>query len=331
MAKRVRVRLSENEWNFDRDRVSDTELVACCLWEYARESATLIKLRQQCEDACRADGNANSLVPIVAGNIRHPHNAVELFLREIMLQCPYDIWQSADPSKPRYVPKDWIVPGNRFPAPWQSLCPEERTRRAELIDLKDKPYIAFRRGRLRDAQSIVLTVMEQRKVALNPKIDPLTVSCIATHSQLVESPLDWTDENRLPGGFFYPDGTEVSVVEIDWAHCTNKEIGEWVAKHRPASIPEPKDRGGHKRGDWRAILDRLGLLRLRSHHTVEKTLAIIAARLTPTQRKKVKFVEPGECNRECSEAFNDFRELFPFLGPAEKPRCWPMKLARRDG
>jgi len=199
MAKRVRVRLSENEWNFDRDRVSDAELVACCLWEYARESAMLTKLRKQCEDACRADGNADSLVPIVAGNIRHPHNAVELFLREIVLQCPYDIWQSVDQSKLRCVPQQ--VLGNGFPAPWQSLCPEERARRAGLIDLKGKPYVAFQRGRLRDAQSIVHTVLEQRKVALNPKIDPLAVSWIATHSPLVESPVDWTDEGRLPGRF----------------------------------------------------------------------------------------------------------------------------------
>jgi len=142
---------------------------------------------------------------------------------------------------------------------------------------------------------------------------------------LVENPRDWKDERRLPAGFFYPDGTEVSVVEIDWTHFTNKEIGEWVAKQRPPSIPEPKDRGGHKRGDWRAMLERLGLLRLRNHYTVEKTLATIAAYLTPAQRKKVKFVEPGECNREANIAVKDFHELFPFLAPTEMPHSWPLK------
>ena len=32
-------KLDEREWNFsDRAKVPDTELVACCYWEYARES-----------------------------------------------------------------------------------------------------------------------------------------------------------------------------------------------------------------------------------------------------------------------------------------------------
>lgn len=310
--------LPECEWNFTPDKVPDAELVACCLWEYARESAKLRELRQQCEKACRADGHADSVVPVVAGNIRHSNNSVEVFLREIVLQCPYDVWPNADPKK-------WILPGSGFPNPWQELSQEERARRASYADLKMKPYLAFQRGRLRDAQAIVRTVMEQRKVELNPSINPLTVSWIATHSRLVVQPTDWKDEDRLPAGFFYPDGTEVSVVEIDWTHFTNKEIGEWVGKHRPASIPEPKDRGGHKRGDWRATLERLGLLRLRSRYKVEKALATIAGYLTPAQRNKVKFVEPGECNREANIAVKDFHELLPFLASTEMPLSWPPK------
>src|ERR1022692_3916499 len=39
LAKRVRARLPEHEWNFDS--VPDGELVACCYWEYARESASI--------------------------------------------------------------------------------------------------------------------------------------------------------------------------------------------------------------------------------------------------------------------------------------------------
>jgi hypothetical protein len=258
--------LAECEWNFTPDKVSDDELVACCLWEYARESTKLRELRQQCEKACRADGSADAAVHLVAGNIRHQNNSRELFLREIVLQCPYDVWPNANP-------KEWILPGSGFPNPWQKLSLEEKARRTKYADLKEKPYLPFQRGRLRDARAIVRTVLEQRKVALNPNINPLAVSWIATHSPLVAQPTDWTDEDRLPAGFFYPDGTEVSVVEIDWTHFTNKEIGEWVGKHRPASIPEPKDRGGHKRGDWWATLERLGLLRLRSRYTVEKALS----------------------------------------------------------
>ena len=316
-------KLDEREWNFfDSKKVPGEELIACCLWEYARESALLRELREKCDHAWRAERSADSVIPLVAGNIKHSHDSVELFLREIVLQRPPDLRQSADPSKPFYWPSDAVFPPptSGFPNSWQSQSTDERTRWAESVNLKMKPYIAFNRGRLRDAQAIVRTVMEQRKVALNPKVNPLTVSWIATHSPLiVDAPFEWTDrEERLPGGFLYPDGTEVSVVEINWAKCTNKEIGEWLAKHRPASIPEPKDTGGHKHGDWRAMLERLGLLRLRRfHQSVEETIKTISQTLPLAQRKKAKFVEPGECNRQAAEAVANFHILFPFLDPAE--------------
>jgi hypothetical protein len=306
-----------SEWNFDETKVSDTEVVACCLWEYARESATLKKLRQQCETACRADGNADSLVPVVAGNIRHPRNSVELFLREIVLQPPPDLWQSADPSKPRYVPPDYLPIGNSFPYPWQQLSKDERARRAESVDLKMKPYFAFSRGRLRDAQAIVRTVMEQRKVALNPKINPLAVSLIATSVPLVtDAPFEWTDDNnRLPGGFVYPGGTEVSVVEIDWAHFTDKEIADSIAQSRPKEIPEPSGRGrGDAIADWRAKLERLGIMRLMHHHSFDDLTKIVPVEWLDRE----KYSSKAECKNEHKKALDDFHDLLP-LQSDEKP------------
>ena len=38
--------ISPTEWDFER--VPDGELVACCYWEYARESAFIRELRQRC-------------------------------------------------------------------------------------------------------------------------------------------------------------------------------------------------------------------------------------------------------------------------------------------
>ncbi len=323
---RKRVRFTQRDWNFDERRVPDAELVACCYWEYARESRLLRDLRQKCEQAWREAGSYDPLIPIVAGNIRHSNISVEVFLREIVLLCPSGLWQSTDPAQPLYRQTDFIPSlTSAFPASWQSLASNERASRAASVDLKVKPYFAFRRGRLRDVRAIERTVMHQRKVALNPNIDPLEVSSIAMLCPLVaDAPFEWTDQSdRLPGGFLYPNGTEVSVVEIDWAHCTDKEIAKWVANYRPASIPDPKDTGGHKREDWRATLERLGLLRLRSRYTVERTIAIIAARLTLDQRRRGKFIEPGECNREAEKAVADYHDLFPFLDPAEQPLSWP--------
>jgi hypothetical protein len=46
--------LSEFDWNFDP--VPDNELVACCYWEYARESEFIRGLRQRCIQNWREGG-----------------------------------------------------------------------------------------------------------------------------------------------------------------------------------------------------------------------------------------------------------------------------------
>jgi len=44
--------LSELDWHFDN--APDNELVACCYWEYARESPFIRNVRQQCLQNWRA-------------------------------------------------------------------------------------------------------------------------------------------------------------------------------------------------------------------------------------------------------------------------------------
>ena len=41
--------MTELDWNFDG--VPDHELVACCFWEYARESAFIRDVKRRCVDA----------------------------------------------------------------------------------------------------------------------------------------------------------------------------------------------------------------------------------------------------------------------------------------
>jgi hypothetical protein len=49
--------LSSDNWNFDK--VPDNELVACCYWEYARESAFIRNVRQRCIQNWRSGDHAN--------------------------------------------------------------------------------------------------------------------------------------------------------------------------------------------------------------------------------------------------------------------------------
>lgn len=56
--------LTEAEWLFDKDRVPDSELIACLLWEYLRESQTVAELAQEWREfhARGAKGSCSKLL-----------------------------------------------------------------------------------------------------------------------------------------------------------------------------------------------------------------------------------------------------------------------------
>jgi hypothetical protein len=172
--------------------------------------------------------------------------------------------------------------------------------------------------------AIARTVMGHKKEALNPKISPRAVNLVATSTGLVNrKSIIWTNRNnRLPGAFLYPNGMEIGVFQIDWAHFSNKEIASAIHAFRPNEIPEPQRRRG--RGgifaDWRAKLESLALLRLRSCYTFKEAQPFL---LQLTQSTKTK--DAGECNREARKAADHFHQLFPFLPSNEKPRSWRLK------
>jgi len=286
-------RLPECEWNFDKERLPVAELVACCLWEYARESATLRRARRQC-----MTGSADV-------TIRHPIEAVQMFIHESVFLSAQDVCLVHKLAADCHLPRT-----NSFPVPWQQLSKDERACRAQSVDLKLKPYVPFQR-----VQTARLQFPRQRSSdsAWRRGVAPLFPQWRGPYL-----------ERQLPHGFIAPNGTETCVVEIDWAHFTDKQITEAVAQSRPKKIPEPKNKGGHKREDWRAKLVRLGLLRLRGDRTAEAALQVLYKAFPPGKRPS-KFAEPGELNREATKAVEDFQALFPFLLPAEMPRSWPLK------
>jgi hypothetical protein len=132
---------------------------------------------------------------------------------------------------------------------------------------------------------------------------------------------------NVPGDYrcaeFVPElGVERLRVEIDWT-WNNKQIvsafKRWLEENRPTACPEPSERG-HDPVDWRASMERLGLLRLRHHYTFSEANPFLA-RL----RQTAKTTNSGECNREAKKAVDDFRRIFRFLPRDEMPLSWPMK------
>jgi len=56
-AKTAHARISENEWDFDNSRVDDAELLACCYWEYARESDSIRETVQKLKEVDAGKGS----------------------------------------------------------------------------------------------------------------------------------------------------------------------------------------------------------------------------------------------------------------------------------
>ncbi len=319
--------LLRNEWDFDT--VPDNELVACCYWEYARESAFIRDLRKRSLECWK---------PLYAkcGGLSLPEEqrlhqdlqkaqsigyASEVFLRGI--SCPPDgVFPDAPPLKPGRV---YQTTGS-FPKPWQSLTVAERRYRSQIgTDVERIPLVPFKRGISLDAQDIrdwtktqgAKAEAEREKVRReNPKLNEETL--LRLHK--FKYP-------EIKPSLYWAGGREVTVVAIDWGSFTNDEIvnyfRRWVKVNRPDQFPVPSKKG-HKPKDWRANLTRLAVMRLLSRFPalqIVKGDAFSAIWETKqfSGRKWGDFTKWRDARREAGKLF---RRLFPFLPADEKPLSW---------
>jgi hypothetical protein len=299
-------KLSRWEWDFskaERTGVPDDQLVACCYWEYARES--------------NAIRNAVKIVKTALANQGKP--APETPEREafrVTANCAYGMLHETG------LPLSFWM-GLPFPeAPWQRIDETKRAKwaqfRPKIPSLETRPFgtkgdvciagaLQSEAKRVHEARLEIYRRLSEidRGVANLEEADELRkkLSELAIHPVIVRG----------------EGGVDSFIAQINWREFTNRDIkrgfNKWVVNARPPSFPEPTGRG-HKPVDWRAKLQSLGLLRLRSRYTIDATLACLA-KLPKERRKQTKLLEPGECNRQAGEAMSHFQALFPFLDPAE--------------
>src|SRR5439155_10755700 len=87
---------------------------------------------------------------------------------------------------------------------------------------------------------------------------------------------------ELPGRYINVPGMQEVVIQIDWRHYDNKEIGaemtRWAANNRPESEPEPRRTGKKRQSKVIADLKALSALRIWKLHEDEprKRLELIA-------------------------------------------------------
>jgi hypothetical protein len=310
--------LSELDWNFDN--VPDDELVACCYWEYARESEFLRELRKRCQKCQQSAGVDEALLHADLQKVQSIGYPANFFLHGFF--CPPDgVLPDALPLKPGEV---YRLTGS-FPKPWQLLTKEEREYRAfipphGIVDFVQ--IVPFQRGIFLDAKDIVQTVTSQRR-----QRDQANEQTRRVNPGLTDEVLTRQGKLRFPDirpSLIYERGTEHTVVQISWGLFTNEEIiqafRQWVKANRPEDIRKPDGKGRNKTRDWRVALERLAIMRLLHEFRLRG--------LSTTCPKAWSLYGKRECYKERKRAGEMFHRLFPFLSQSECPLHWPTKGGR---
>src|ERR1035437_1808584 len=307
--------LTEVDWNFDN--VPGDELVACCYWEYARESEFLRELRKRCQKCQQSAGVDEALLHADLQKVQSIGYPAHFFLRGFF--CPTDgVLADALPLKPGEVHR---VTGS-FPKPWQSLSTEEREYRAYvpprgIVDFVQ--IVPFQRGIFLDAKDIVQTVTSQRW-----QRDSANEEARRANPRLTDEALTRQGKLQFPDicpSVIYESGAEHTVVQINWGLFTNEEIiqafRQWVKANRPQDIPASDGKGRNKARDWRVALERLAIMRLLHEFRLRD--------MSTTCPKAWRLYGKRECYKERKRAGQMFHRLFPFLSQSECPLHWPTK------
>lgn len=303
--------LDEREWVFSA--VDESEIVACCYWEYARESNAI---RDAVKIAKTAFANLGKAAPETAE--RQAFREATNRAYGLLHQTGYEL-------------QFWV--GLSFSeTPWQRIDENERKKWAHIcpkipVPVKFPPFHVI--GDLMVASMLHSEAMKthEARLALYRRLSQID-SGVANLVEATElrNKLDEQEKHRTPPVLQGAGGVDSFIAQINWHKFSKKEIKECFGKWVDAYFcPVAKPSGRGRPVDWRARLERLGLLRLRHAQTVDQAIQIIAKTLPVNQRTSEKFNTPGEFNREANSAVEDFHALFPFLDSAEMPLCWPMK------
>lgn len=269
--------LHPHEWNFDK--VPDSELVACCWWEYARESALMRKTIDH-----------------------HNYARTDVPLKVVKrLSSIGPAWLTGVGSPLRMF-LGVMCPSAGFPRPWQSLSRVEKRNLVKELEEQPEPVRSVRdiyeavntaRALLNEAEARQTTYEEKLfKNRILPSI-PNRLSVM------------WLDGKSAVG-------VESVILDIGWRWHTNRQLvtafERWLLDNRPKTAPEPKEKkAGHKRIDWRKKLRDLGVMRLLNNSTVAgmNTRCPEAARYFGNWEGK-------HWSAARKRGIENFRSLFPF-------------------
>ena len=306
------------DWMFDE--VPNEESIACCLWEYGRESHTLGLTAEKHWVSMRHTwwGDAYSK----DAKLKEWHDQKHAWIEKSLEEAGdvYDdfldrFWHTDQGSIEIY--DDLRNYGGSSATPWQQLPKDGRERLIRNVgeSLLFRPVIPASVGELEklwNANSGELLDIRSRNL---PESDDSADCALFDETEPVE--IFWEDDGE-------PAERISAAMTFDFSRFTDREmlnaLKDWLKKTRPEKWKQPRrvfpnaPQRGRKLGDYRVALERLGLMRLLNDNYPDDL------------RKNYPDVWKRMCRddthfrRECKLACDFFRTLFPFLPDDDLPR-----------
>lgn len=311
--------LWEADWNFSR--VPDDQIIACCLWEYARESASI--------NLAAASHAMESRHILPEGSRPPTEKQIERWAeidertRDQVKRARFNhdrflerFWDSEVGHLTFYgILNRWVTSGS---GAFQDLPGKVRRMLAEKVSQADT-IGALTLANLGDVERLwIANSKDLREIRAwkRPANDDAEDVALTLETEPVE------------GSFFdhaVIDRTRTVAFTVDFSRFSDAEIESsfhaWVRKNRPRRWRKPATvlltsrRRGVKRNDYRVALERLGMMRLLHWFTPSQLRAEVPAAWKLYGRKEPVF------RREVRAAVRFFHDRFPFLPRTEQPEC----------
>jgi hypothetical protein len=309
--------LSEVDWNFDA--VPDSEIIACCLWEYARESITIGMAADEhwCNVRGIRNGQRYKLEPETKA--AHDEEAAHIQKRLKASGFNYDefsdrFWNSDLAAVEFYQSiKEHVMNGARA---WQQIPAKSRLWLNNQVSESHiiHPLAPATVEELEKLWNANRGDLDKIRSKPRPENDDSEDCALYQSSE----PVILEVEPGKPAG-----GSMAVAFAIDFARFTDHEIltefKKWLAARRPKHWQRPlrmfpsSSARGKKLIEYRVALERLGLMRLLHWHPPSEI-----PDLWPEAWKKYRRKQ-GSFRREVRQAGRFFKKLFPFLPATEGP------------
>ena len=287
--------LSREDWDFRS--VPNDELIACCLWEYARESESI----GFAAEFNNRDRDTKLIERAEAQGFNH-----EEFLRRYW-DCDVGFIEIYG------ILRQFVSPNAM---PWLKLPDDARKQVSQKVGDTSifQPLVPALVGELEKLWNANNTELLQMRAKSLPPSDDSEDSVLYNESLPLDIPRKESD--------LHPDRLSIALT-IDFSRFSDAEIQtafrNWLLKHRPKHWKKPRRnfptsrRRGRKDSEYTVALERLGLIKLLHWYSPESL-----KRDFPDVWKRYGH-KRGAFRGEIRAAGRFFKKVFPFLPAHEAP------------